>query len=62
MTRPEGFRVGTGIGVAFEEENGGTRVMIVQRGFPAAELRNEFLDGRRGIFGALRRVVATGIS
>jgi hypothetical protein len=54
--------VGTGKEVAFEEENGGARVTIVQRGFPVAELRDEFLDGWRGIPGAFRRVVATGIS
>lgn len=54
--------MGTGMEAAFEEENGGTRVTIVQRGFPAAELRDEFLDGWRAILGTLRRVVATGIS
>lgn len=59
MTLPDGSSVDTRTQVSFDEDHGQTRVTIVQSRFPTAELRDEFLDGWRGILGALGRVVAT---
>ena len=58
MTMPDGSRVHTGMQVTFEEEDGRTRLTIVQRGFATAAARDEFAGGWPGILDGLRRVVA----
>jgi uncharacterized protein YndB with AHSA1/START domain len=58
MRLPDGSSVDTGMQVTFEEEDGRTRVTIVQRGFPTAERRDEFAGGWASILDELRRVVA----
>jgi uncharacterized protein YndB with AHSA1/START domain len=57
MTMPDGSSLDTGMDVVFEEENGRTRLTIVQRGFPTAELRDDFAGGWAGILDGLERVV-----
>jgi uncharacterized protein YndB with AHSA1/START domain len=39
---PDGFRLDTTTEVTFEEHDGKTRMTVVQRGFPTAELRDYF--------------------
>jgi uncharacterized protein YndB with AHSA1/START domain len=58
MTMPDGSSVDTSMEVTFVEEAGGTRLTIVQRGFPTAEVRDEFGDGWPSILDGLERVVA----
>ena len=41
-TTPDGFRLDTTTEVTFEERDGKTRMTVVQRGFPTAELRDYF--------------------
>ena len=59
ITMPDGASIDTRTQVTFEETaSGRTRVIIVQSGFPAAGLRDEFTDGWGGILAGLARVVA----
>ena len=62
MTMPDGSAVDTRTEVTFVEEDGRTRMTIVQSGFPSADLRDEFQDGWGRILDGLGRVVATGIA
>jgi uncharacterized protein YndB with AHSA1/START domain len=59
MTMPDGFSLETRTHVTFDAADGQTRVTVVQSGFPAAGLRDEFTDGWGGILDGLGRVVAT---
>ena len=62
MTMPDGSRVDTRTQVTFDEDNGQTRVTIVQSGFRTVELRDEFMQGWGGILDGLGRVVATRVA
>jgi uncharacterized protein YndB with AHSA1/START domain len=57
MTMPDGSSIDTGMEVTFQPEDGGTRLTIVQRGFPTPERRDEFAGGWSGILDRLLRVV-----
>jgi len=57
MRLPDGTSVETRMEVTFEEENGRTRLTLVQRGFPTAARRDEFAGGWPSILDALGRVV-----
>jgi hypothetical protein len=48
--------------VTFEEQDGRTRLTIVQSGFPTPELRDEFADGWPSILDGLGRIVATRVA
>jgi uncharacterized protein YndB with AHSA1/START domain len=61
MTMPDGSTMDTGIEVNFVAEDGGTRLTIVQSGFPTAEIRDEFTDGWTSILDGLGRVVAARV-
>jgi uncharacterized protein YndB with AHSA1/START domain len=41
-TTPDGDRLDTTVEVTFEEQDGKTRMTVVQRGFPTAEVRDYF--------------------
>jgi uncharacterized protein YndB with AHSA1/START domain len=58
MTMPDGSRIDTDMEVIFQPESGGTRLTIIQRGFPAPPLRDEFAGGWASILGRLGGVVA----
>jgi uncharacterized protein YndB with AHSA1/START domain len=58
MAMPDGSTVDTGMEVTFVEEDGRTRLTIVQSGFPTAEVRDEFAGGWPSILDGLERVVA----
>jgi uncharacterized protein YndB with AHSA1/START domain len=59
MRMPDGTSVDTAMEVRFEaEEDGRTRLVILQRGFPNRELRDELADGWPSILDGLARVVA----
>jgi uncharacterized protein YndB with AHSA1/START domain len=58
MTMPDGSSLDTDMQVTFEEDNGGIRMTIVQRGFPTAQARDGFADGWPSILDGLGRVVA----
>jgi uncharacterized protein YndB with AHSA1/START domain len=62
MRLPGGATVDTVMEVTFEQEQGGTRLTVRQRGFPAAEVRDEFADGWGGILDGLGRVVAARVA
>jgi uncharacterized protein YndB with AHSA1/START domain len=62
MTLPDGSVVDTGMEVTFEEEDGGTRLTILQRGFPNPARRDEFANGWPSILDGLGRVVAARIT
>jgi hypothetical protein len=57
MKMPDGSEIHTHVWVTFEPERGKTRIRIVQRGFPGAELRDDFESGWCGILERLERVV-----
>ena len=57
MTMPDGTRIDTDMEVTFQPDDGGTRLTIIQRGFPTPRLRGEFEGGWAGILDALGRVV-----
>jgi uncharacterized protein YndB with AHSA1/START domain len=57
MTMPDGSTIDMAMEVHFEQAHGGTRMTILQRGFPAAEVRDEFAGGWAGILDGLLRVV-----
>lgn len=59
MSMPDGSRVDTRTRVTFTRTaDGHTRLTVVQRGFPAAGLRDEFTQGWGGILAGLSAVVA----
>jgi uncharacterized protein YndB with AHSA1/START domain len=59
MSMPDGFSLVTRTHVTFTETaSGQTRLTVVQTGFPAAGLRDEFTEGWGGILAGLSRVVA----
>jgi uncharacterized protein YndB with AHSA1/START domain len=59
MSMPDGSRVATRTHVTFTETaNGRTRLTVVQTGFLAAGIRDEFTEGWGGILAGLSRVVA----
>lgn len=58
MTMPDGASVDTDVEVTFEEDDGGTRMTIVQSGFPTARLRDEFEAGWPSILDGLGRVAS----
>jgi uncharacterized protein YndB with AHSA1/START domain len=58
MTLPDGSSLDTDMEVVFQPEAGGTRLLLIQRGFPTPELRDEFSGGWAGILDGLGRVVA----
>jgi len=59
MMLPDGSSVDTRTQVTFTATAGGqTRLTVVQSGFPAAELRDEFTEGWGGILAGLSGVVA----
>jgi len=59
MSMPDGSSLATRTHVTFTETPGGqTRLTVVQTGFPAARLRDEFTEGWGGILAGLSRVVA----
>ncbi len=62
MTMPDGSSVATAMQVTFEQEDGGTRMTIVQRGFATAELREGFAGGWPSILDGLARVVAARVA
>jgi uncharacterized protein YndB with AHSA1/START domain len=62
MTMPDGSSVDTSVQVSFQEENGGTRMTILQRGFPTAGLRDDFAGGWPSILDGLGRVVSARVA
>ena len=62
MTMPDGSSLDTGMEVAFVEEDGGTRLTIVQSGFPTAEARDDFVGGWPSILDGLGRAVAARVT
>ncbi len=58
MRMPNGSTIDTETEVTFDEDDGGTRLTIVQRGFPTAEVRDDFSGGWGSIIDGLGRVVA----
>jgi len=58
MRLPDGSSLETRVQVTFAEEDGGTRLTLVQSGFPTAARRDEFASGWPSILDALGRVVA----
>ncbi|HLK79314.1 MAG TPA: SRPBCC domain-containing protein [Streptosporangiaceae bacterium] len=59
MVLPDSSSVDTRTYVTFAGTAGGrTRLTVVQTGFPAAELRDQWTDGWGGILAGLSRVVA----
>ena len=62
MRLPDGSIVDTAIQVTFEEDDGGTRVTIVQSGFATTERRDEFSAGWAMILDELGRVVAARVT
>jgi uncharacterized protein YndB with AHSA1/START domain len=57
MKMPDGSSIDTHVQVTFDPENGKTRIRIVQRGFPGADLRDDFEGGWGRILERLERVV-----
>ena len=62
MTMPDGSSVDTGLLVTFEEEDGGTRMTILQSGFATDRLRDDFAGGWPSILDGLWRVVAARVA
>ena len=62
MTMPDGSSVATGMDVTFVEQDGRTRLTIVQSGIPTAEVRDEFAGGWPSILDGLGRVVAARVT
>ena len=59
MSMPDGSSLATRTHVTFTlTASGQTRLTVVQTGFPAARLRDEFTEGWGGILAGLSRVVA----
>jgi uncharacterized protein YndB with AHSA1/START domain len=62
MTLPDGSSVDTSMEVTFAEEGGGTRLTILQRGFPTPAQRDDFAGGWPSILDGLGRVAAARIT
>jgi uncharacterized protein YndB with AHSA1/START domain len=62
MTMPDGSDVDTRMQVTFEEENGRTRLRILQSRFPTPERRDEFAGGWPSILDGLGRVVSARVA
>jgi uncharacterized protein YndB with AHSA1/START domain len=62
VTMPDGSSFDTGMDVSFEVQDGGTRMTILQTGFPSAELRNDHQGGWPGFLDRLERVVNARIA
>lgn len=63
MSMPDGSSIRTRTHVTFTATaDGRTRLTLVQSGFPAAGLRDEFAEGWGGILAGLSRVVAARTS
>jgi uncharacterized protein YndB with AHSA1/START domain len=62
MRLPDGSIVDTAMQVTFEEDDGGTRVTIVQSGFATTERRDEFAGGWAMILDELGRVVRARVT
>ena len=62
MRLPDGSSVDTSMQVTFEEEDGKTRLTIVQRGFPTTERRDEFAGGWASILDQLGRVITARVT
>jgi uncharacterized protein YndB with AHSA1/START domain len=61
MEMPDGSTIHTHVRVTFDQENGKTRIRIVQRGFPGSELRDGFRGGWKSILEGLERVVGARV-
>lgn len=59
MVLPSGSSLDTQIEVTFEPEGGKTRMTLAQRGFPTADMRDEYSGGWASILEALGRVTTT---
>jgi uncharacterized protein YndB with AHSA1/START domain len=62
VTMPDGSSFDTGMDVSFEVQDGGTRMTILQTGFPSAELRDDHQGGWPGFLDRLERVVNARIA
>jgi uncharacterized protein YndB with AHSA1/START domain len=62
MTMPDGSTIHTAMEVVFQPEHGGTRLTIIQRGFPTPRYRDEFAGGWAGILDGLGRVVSARLA
>jgi uncharacterized protein YndB with AHSA1/START domain len=56
-TRVDGSSFHTALAFTFEEQDGMTRMTMLQRGFPSLELRDEHLRGLPNAFARLERAV-----
>lgn len=59
---PRGADFDTEVEVTFEEEGGGTRMKVVQRGFPSAEVRDFHEAGLPNAFDRVERFVRKRVS
>lgn len=59
MVLPSGTTLNTTMEITFEAEGGKTRITIVQRGFPTADVRDEFSGGWVSILDALGDVATS---
>ena len=62
MTMPDGSSIDTRMQVTFEEQDGGTRMTLIQRGFPTPERRDDFEGGWASILDGLGRVVSARVT
>jgi uncharacterized protein YndB with AHSA1/START domain len=62
MTLPDGSSLDTSMEVTFTDDNGRTRLTILQRGFQTPESREEFTGGWASILDGLGRVVAARVA
>jgi hypothetical protein len=62
MTMPDGSSVDTGMEAIFREHDGRTRMLIVQGGFPAAEVWDEFAGGWASILDGLGCAVGARVT
>jgi uncharacterized protein YndB with AHSA1/START domain len=62
MKMPDGTSIDTEMEVTFADENGKTRMTILQSGFPTAELRDGFGDGWASILDGLERAVRARVA
>jgi uncharacterized protein YndB with AHSA1/START domain len=61
-TAPDGSSFDTDVEVTFEEEGGKTRMKIVQRGFPSAEVRDLHMVGLPHAFDRVERFIHAQVS
>jgi hypothetical protein len=62
MTMPDGSSVDTGMEVTSREHDGRARMVIVQGGFPAAGVWDEFAGGWASILDGPGRAVAARVT